>query len=671
MSHDLSRLLRPSSIAIIGGGAWCRLVLEQLKKSAFGGEIWLVHPKGGQIDGYKAFPNLAALPTAPDAAFIGINRDATIQIVAELSNINAGGAVCFASGFAEVSDGGDRNIALLAAAGDMPILGPNCYGLINNLDGALLWPDQHGCVPVDSGVALLTQSSNIAINLTMQSRGLPISYVVTCGNQAQTTQADIALGLLEDPRVTAIGLHIEGFGDLAKWQNLARAARAKNIPLVAIKVGRSVQAQAATISHTASLAGEDAGASAFLERLGIARVDDLATFLETLKILHVTGPLANGNIATISCSGGEASLAADLAHGTQLSFPPLNKTQRDALFAALGPRVTLANPLDYHTYVWRDNAAMTSAFSAMIDPNLSLTMLIVDFPRADRCDPIDWDCAINAALGTRAKTSGNIAMVATLPELMPEHVAATLLAGGVIPLSGLREALMATQAAIALPAIDLDINVCMAPLAQAGTMMTEADAKTVLAACGLRIPHQRTTGAIADVDLSGMIFPVVLKGGGIAHKTEAGAVVLNLPDAQAVQSAANTMPTNQFLIEEMITGTVAELLIGVVKDPAHGFVLTIGAGGTLTELLQDTASILIPSSEFGIKQALKTLKIHKLLLGYRGAPAANMDAIISAIVAVQDYVLANVDDVQEIEINPLICTPDAAIAADALIRTTQ
>jgi succinyl-CoA synthetase beta subunit len=254
---------------------------------------------------------------------------------------------------------------------------------------------------------------------------------------------------------------------------------------------------------------------------------------------------------------------------------------------------------------------------------------------------------------------------------MPEHVAATLLAGGVIPLSGLREALMATQAAIALPAIDLDVNVCMAPLAQAGTMMTEADAKTVLAACGLRIPHQRTTGAIADVDLSGMIFPVVLKGGGIAHKTEAGAVVLNLPDAQAVQSAANTMPTNQFLIEEMITGTVAELLIGVVKDPAHGFVLTIGAGGTLTELLQDTASILIPSSEFGIKQALKTLKIHKLLLGYRGAPAANMDAIISAIVAVQDYVLANVDDVQEIEINPLICTPDAAIAADALIRTTQ
>ena len=671
MSRDLSRLLRPSSVAIIGGGAWCKSVLDQLTKAAFDGEIWLVHPKGGQIDGRAVFPNLAALPSAPDAAFIGINRDATIQIVADLSTMNAGGAVCFASGFAEVSDGGDRNAALLTAAGNMPILGPNCYGMINNLDGALLWPDQHGCVPVDSGVAILTQSSNIAINLTMQSRALPISYVVTCGNQAQTTQADIALGLLDDPRVTAIGLHIEGFGNLAKWQNLARVARAKNIPLVAIKVGRSVQAQAATISHTASLAGGDTGAAAFLERLGIARVDDLPTFLETLKILHVTGPLPNGNIATISCSGGEASLAADLSHATQLSFPPLNQTQHNALFAALGPRVALANPLDYHTYIWRDTAAMAAAFCAMIDPVLSLTMLIVDFPRADRCDPSDWDCAVNAALATRAQTGGNVAVVATLPELMPENVAATLLAGGVIPLSGLREALMATQAAITLPAADLDIDVCAAPAAQAGSMITEAAAKIALAAYGLRIPQQRTTDTIADIDLSDMPFPVVLKGAGIAHKTEAGAVALSLPNAQAVQSAANAMSTKQFLIEEMITGTVAELLIGVVKDPAHGFVLTIGAGGTLTELLQDSASILIPSSKANIKQSLTRLKIHKLLLGYRGGPAADIAGIIDAIMAVQDYVLANVEHLQEIEINPLICTPDAAIAADALIRTSQ
>lgn len=671
MSRDLSRLLRPKSIAIVGGGAWCRSVLEQLAKSGFGGEIWLVHPKGGTIAGRPVVTDVSLLPSAPDAAFIGVNRDATITIIGQLAAQNAGGAVCFASGFAEVEDGAIRNQALLDAAGDMPILGPNCYGMINNLDGALLWPDQHGCVPVDRGVAILTQSSNIAINLTMHARALPISYVVTCGNQAQTTQADIALGLLDDPRVTAIGLHIEGFGDLAKWQELARAARDKNIPLVAIKVGKSDQAQAATVSHTASLAGGDTGANALLKRLGITRVDDLATFLETLKILHLVGHLPDGNIATISCSGGEASLAADLAHGTNLTFPPLNKIQHTALFAALGQRVTLANPLDYHTYIWRDTDAMTAAFSAMIDPNLSLTMLIIDFPRSDRCDPRDWDCAIDAALATRAQTGGNVAVVSSLPELLPEDVAMTLMAGGVIPLSGLREAIGAAQAAIMPDAVDLEIDLCAAPLLRTGTTLSEAAAKTAIAPFGVCVPKQLATDNIAGFDMSDVQFPVVLKGAGIAHKTEAGAVLLNLTTPQTVRDAAALMPTNSFLIEEMITGTIAELLVGVVKDPAHGFVLTLGAGGTLTELLQDSATVLIPSSKDSIKQALSRLKIHKILTGYRGAAAANIDAILDAVMAVQNFVIANAGTVEEIEINPLICTIDAAIAADALIRTSQ
>src|SRR5690606_31323970 len=139
------------------------------------------------------------------------------------------------------------------AAGAMPLLGPNCYGFVNALDGAALWPDQHGCVPVERGVAILTQSSNIAINLTMQRRALPLAYVVTCGNQAQTGMAGIAQALAADPRVTAIGLHVEGFSDLRAWEALARAAAARRLPLVAVKVGRSAEARAATVTHTASL----------------------------------------------------------------------------------------------------------------------------------------------------------------------------------------------------------------------------------------------------------------------------------------------------------------------------------------------------------------------------------------------------------------------------------
>ncbi|MEC9310743.1 MAG: CoA-binding protein, partial [Pseudomonadota bacterium] len=401
MTPRLSRLLRPETIAVIGGGDWCRLVVEQCRSMGFAGQIWPVHPKAEEIAGLPAYASVADLPAAPDASFIGVNRFATVDIVADLAARNAGGAVCFASGFleaqAEDAEGADLQARLLEAAAEMPILGPNCYGFINYLDGALLWPDQHGGQPTDSGVAIVTQSSNIAINLTMQQRGLPLAYVVTAGNQAQSGIADIGAALLEDDRVTALGLHIEGFGDLRAFEALAQRARELGKPIVALKVGKSAEAQAATVSHTASVAGGDAGATALLARLGIARLDDLSSFLETLKLLHVTGPLTSNRIASISCSGGEASLAADTAHDLDVVFPPLNERQTTNLRAALGPMVALANPLDYHTYIWRDVDAMTRAFSAMMDPSLAMTLLIVDFPRPDRCSAADWDCAIEAA----------------------------------------------------------------------------------------------------------------------------------------------------------------------------------------------------------------------------------------------------------------------------------
>ncbi len=673
MKRDLSRLLRPKSIVVVGGGVWCAAVIGQLTKSGFGGDVWPVHPSVTEMAGFRVYPSLIDLPQAPDAAFVGINREATVGAIAALSHMGAGGAVCFAAGFAEVEDGIDLNTRLLVAADDMPFLGPNCYGMINALDGALLWPDQHGCVPVDRGVAILTQSSNIAINLTMQSRALPIAYVVTCGNQAQTTQAQIAYGLLDDPRVTAIGLHIEGFGDLTDWQAFARKARQKDIPVIALKVGRSAQAKAATISHTASLAGGDAGAQAFLDRLGIARVNDLPTFLETLKLLHVTGPLPSGAIASISCSGGEASLAADTAHGRALHFPPLNPRQHADLFAALGPKVALANPLDYHTYIWRDTAAMTDAFSAMIDPVLALTLLIVDFPRTDRCSAVDWECTIQAALGASARTGGKVAMVATLPELMPEDVAARLIAGGVVPLNGLTEALSAAEAAVrkAVPDLALDL-VLPAKVADAITL-TEAAAKAALAGFGLPVPRSRraTNAQGAAAIAAGLRAPLVLKGEGIAHKSEAGAVVLNLRGPADVAAAAAQMQADSFLVEEMIEGAVAELLIGIVRDPAHGYVLTLASGGVLTELLADSTSLLVPASENAVKQALTRLKCYRLLTGFRGKPVADMESILAAIMAIQAFAIAHATDLEEIEVNPLICTPTRAVAADALLRMAK
>lgn len=671
--QSLNRLFRPKTIAVIGGGAWCRLVIEQCQKMGFEGTIWPVHPKAEEVAGLPAFKDVGSLPDAPDAAFIGVNRFITVDVVRALSARGAGGAVCFASGFleaaAEDAEGADLQMQLLEAAGEMPFLGPNCYGFINYLDGALLWPDQHGGQRVEKGVALITQSSNIAINLTMQKRGLPVAYVVTAGNQAQSGIAAIGEALLEDDRVTALGLHIEGFGDLRAFEGLAARARELGKPVIALKVGKSAEAQAATVSHTASLAGGDAGAGALLSRLGIPRLDDLPSFLETLKLLHVAGRLPSNRIATISCSGGEASLAADTGHTRKVEFPPLNDRQKTDLRDALGPMVALANPLDYHTYIWRDTEAMTKAFSAMMDPQLAMTMLIVDFPRDDRCDASDWECTIQAAIGSRERTGANVALVATLPELLPEDVAARLMDAGVVPFCGLSEAIAACEAA-SLPLPEAPAPLLLPTPVVEPDLVPEAEAKWQLASYGLRTPRSKraasaTNARAVAVDVG---FPVVLKGEGVAHKTEAGAVALNLNSGQEVSDAAFNMPAERFLVEEMVTGAVAELLIGVVKDPAHGFVMTLAAGGTLTELMEDSASFLLPASDPEIEEALTSLRVSKLLDGYRGAPAADHEAILRAIRAVEAYVMENALGLEEIEINPLLCTPSDAVAADALMR---
>lgn len=670
MSRNLSRLLRPQSIAVVGGGAWCAQIIRQSRLMNFTGRIDVVHPRGGIVEGIQAVTELGHLETPPDAVFIGVNRFATIEVVTALSEMGAGGAVCFASGFtesvAEDDKGAELQATLVQAAGEMPVLGPNCYGFINALDGALLWPDQHGCVSVDSGVAILTQSSNIAINLSMQLRGLPIAYVVACGNMAQTSQAQIAIELLDDPRVTAIGLHIEGFGDLTAWHELAVKARAKGVSLVALKVGRSDQAQQAAVSHTASLAGSDAGASALLARLGIGRVSDLPTFLETLKLLHMVGPLDAPTLSSISCSGGEASLAADTAEASGMVFPPLTDPQRGALSKALGPMVALSNPLDYHTYVWRDVEKMTAAWLPMAAEHIGLTMIIVDYPYTDASD---WICATEAALAVRAQSGRPVAVVATLPELMPADVAVQLMAGGVVPMSGLSEAVAAAAVAATMREPE-DVMVLLPAADRDAELVDEGAAKAALAEFGVPVPM----GAqVADLDaldsaaakLNG---PLVLKVTGLAHKSEAGGVRLGLtPDT--VVAAAREMPVGGYLLEEMVQDTVAELLVGVLRDPAHGFVLTLGAGGVLTELWQDTASLLIPARAEAVEGALRSLRIWPLIEGYRGKPAANLDAIVAAVTAVQDYVIANADSVSEVEINPLMCTPDAAVAVDALLRT--
>jgi acyl-CoA synthetase (NDP forming) len=677
--RDVLRALRPQSIAVFGGG-WSVAVLKQCRKMGYTGDLWPVHPTKDEIEGIRCYRSVADLPAAPDVSFIGVNRDGAIEIVRDLSARGAGGAVCFASGFNEVADGAERTKALLQAAGDMPVLGPNCYGFINYLDGVLLWPDQHGSRRVDRGVAIIAQSSNIAINLTMQKRALPIGYVLTVGNQAQTGLSDLAEAVLDDPRVTVLGLHIEGFDDIARLESVFRKARERKIPIVALKMGTSAAAQAMTMSHTASLSGADSLADAFFARCGVARVPSLDEFVETLKLLHVLGPSPDKRLGSMSCSGGEASLVGDQAEAAGLDLPALSAKQAAALRATLPDMVTISNPLDYHTFTWGNGPALTKTYRAMLDCGFGLTILVLDFPRPDRCVDNGCETSLEAAIAAHKQGGGRFALVSSLPENMTEAYAEQLLEAGIAPMMGLDATLKAAAHAAWIGQAWARPE--PAPLAQQAAAadlvsafaLDEWKSKTIISEFGLQTPQG---GVAATADEAAALadeigFPVVLKGVGdtLPHKSELSAVKLNLQSAEDVRQAASSLAHLgcAFLVERMVKGAVAELIIGIARDPQFGLYLTVGAGGVMVELWRDTRVLLLPASREEIREALLSLRSAPLLTGFRGKPPANLDAVVEAAFAIGAYALANADRVLEMDVNPLIATADGAVAVDALIR---
>jgi len=679
---DLSRLLRPRSIAVIGGKPAAE-VIRQSRRMGFAGEIWPVHPQHDAVEGLPAFRSVAELPGAPDAVFLGINRHAVIEVAAALAERGAGGAVCYASGFAETGgEGADLQARLIEAAGAMPVLGPNCYGVINYLDGALLWPDQHGGQRVERGVALVTQSSNIAINLTMQRRGLPIAYVATLGNQAVAGLAEMVEAFLDDPRVTAIGLHIEGLAEPAALARAAARARRQGVPILAVKTGRSAEGARLTLSHTASLAGADAVTDAFLRRLGVVRVASLTVLLEALKLLHVAGPLPGRDIASMSCSGGEAALIADAALGTGLRFRPLDRAQTARVAATVSELVTVSNPFDYHTFIWANAPAMAETFAAVMAAEFDLTLLVLDLPRGDRCSDAAWVPSLEALVAASHRTGRKAALVASMPEGLPEDQAQRLVAAGVAPLLGIDDALAAIAAAAEAGDIhgEADVPLPMEPVPLAPGLvrtLSEWEGKRRLAAHGVPVPEGRLARspdeAVEAAEAIG--FPVVLKatGADLAHKTELGAVRLNLADAAAVRDAAAGLAGlgEALLVERLVACAVAELIVGIGRDPLLGLHLVLGSGGTLVELVGDRRILLLPAERAEVAVAIRSLKVARLLDGHRGRPPGDLDTAVDAVLAVQDFALAHAGRLAELDVNPLIVTASGAVAADVLLRLVE
>jgi len=676
--ESLRRLLQPKTVAVFGGDS-AVAVVRQCQAGGFDGEIWAVNPNRKDLAGVPCVASVDDLPGVPDASFVAAPPQASLQIIADLSARDAPGAVCFAAGFAESgSEGEALQAQLREAAGDMAVIGPNCHGFLNYLDGVALWPDEHGGQRVERGVAMIAQSGNIALNLTMQQRSLDFSYVISIGNNSALGLHDYIEMLLDDSRVSAIALYIEGIQDIAGFSAAAIQALQKGVPIVALKTGRSSLGAEITMSHTGSLAGSDRLYSALFERVGVARCDTVPQFLETMKFLSIVGALGDDTMGSMSCSGGEASLVADCADRLGVEMPTLSASSTSDLQEILGERVHIANPLDYHLYIWGDYEPLNACFTKFLSNQFACTLLVLDYPPHAGADQSNWKIAEQALIDAVAATGQRAVVVASLPETLPADARRRLAAAGIAPMQGIEDCIFAARAAARIGASQVrvaDIEAVMSCSDAAGDAQSldEVTSKMALAEYGVSIPLGQVCTVDETVAAAMTIgYPVVLKAvsSELAHKSEAGAVIIGLSDEVAVRRATKTMAANfdRFLVEAMAGPTVAELIVGVSRDATFGLSLLIGTGGTMVELLEDTASLLLPASRADIAAAIQSLKVARLIEGFRGSVAGDMNAVLDAIEAIARYAVTNSDRLLELDVNPLLVTPDVAIAVDAFIR---
>ena len=613
---NLHRLISPKSIAVVGNRGANFAIRESLKLG-YSHQIWAVHPYLESLEGIKCFKDIKDLPEVPDATFIAVNAESAIEVVSDLKSMGGGGAVLYASGFGEVgAEGLMRNQQLVKAASGMPLIGPNCYGFINSLDGIALWPDVHGCEPVSEGVAIITQSGNIGLNMTMQSSGLPIAYMFTLGNQTNTNIADIIHAMLDDSRVNAIGLHIEGISDIKSFDIAAKRALMMKIPIITIKSGKTKASAKIALSHTSSLTGSDELYNALFERLGIARVETVPEFLETLKLINVLGVIEHGGVASMSCSGGEAGMMADLIDGLEINFPSLTSSHKAKVKQTLNDYVEVDNPLDYHTFIWGDRKRTSECFSAMMSGQFAATMLLLDWPKSKESEQKDWDATLFALSDALSGTSEKAIVLASMADCMPKRIIEECLSLGIAPMVGLDVCLKALNHSYKIgrafssnSSPDLEV-LRNSSEHKSKQQLTEYQGKQLLKKYGVTIPMgclvENVTEAIkAAEEIS---FPVTLKvsGAKLAHKTELNGVRLNIQNVKTLKEACDDLfkISPELLIEKMIESPICELIIGMDYDPTFGKHIIVGGGGVFVELLQDSSVLILPVSREDIRQAL-------------------------------------------------------------------
>ncbi len=695
---DLTRLLHPASVAVIGAstraGSFGERVLHNLRH--YGGRVYPVNARYERIGEQRCYPDVAALPEVPDCAVITAAREAVEEIVLDCARAGVGGVIIFASGYAETGKqdriAQQHRLAAIARETNMRIVGPNCIGVVNApLDMRVTFMDITPIPPPRrQSIGLVSQSGALGMALAQAVvRGMSFSHVLTSGNSCDVDMADYISYLVDDPSCAAIACVFEGMAEPERMLLAAERAWQRDKPLIVFKMATGEQGAAAAMSHTGSLAGSQAAYRAVFRRAGAILVEDFEALAETAAFFAKAPPAKSKGVAVVAASGGAAIMAADRAEQFGVPLPQPNEAVREILLSHIPEFGSARNPCDVTAQILANPELLNACADALLGDTTYGALVVPQTygygPSAKRIPVYDelaarhgkitcivWQSEWLEGPGVKeAEEAEHVALFRSMPScfaaLSAWHWRAEKRAAG-------------TPMYEPTPAKTME---------QAGRLisgagcrtLTEREAKEVLALYGVPVVGERVAQSAQEaVNAAGALgYPVVLKVElpDLPHKTEAGVVRLDLRDADEVRAAYQAIMANAravapppringVLVQTMMPQGV-EMVVGARIDPLFGPLVVVGLGGILVELLQDSTLAPAPVTHAEALGLLTQLKGARLLDGFRGMPSVDRNHLADVICRVAAFAADHRDIIAELDVNPLICTGEHITAVDALI----
>lgn len=689
---ELDRLIRPKSIAVVGAspdpGSVSGLLLANLDRFGFAGDIHLVSRSRTEVNGRPCVPGIDDLPAGVDTAVLVLPAAAICEAVEACGRRGIGGAVVFASGFAELGEEGrlaQARLTEMAEREGVAVLGPNCMGLANFADRTPLTFEPMQFRPPAAGpkIAILAQSGamNGNIRQALHGKGLEVSFAISTGNEVAVGVEDLLGHLVADEAVDVFAVFAEAIRKPQLFLQGARRARDLGKPVVLMHPGKSARARDAAQSHTGALAADHAVMKALVEREAVILVDSLDELFDVTEILARYPKPVHGGLAVVSNSGAIRGISIDFCEAEGVPLATLEDATLGALAALLPPFVAADNPLDLTTAGMQQPQLFGQTASSLLnDPGVGGLLMAVmggsprhQLEKGEAFFPAARDGdkpAVFCIMGDTAPLGDAfMALAATAPTPFLRSADRALRALAHV----FRRGELHRAAQVRAPA-------GAAPTLSGTGPLAEYKGKAVLADLGLGIPRG---GLARDADDAARLaarigYPVALKAQAdrLLHKSDVGGVAIGLADEAGLRAAWDQMtgavrqakPDLQLdgLLVEAMSPPGLELVVGARRDPAWGVVMMAGLGGVWIEALKDVRLFAPDLTEAQIIVDLRQLKGAKLLDGLRGKPAVDLVAVAHAVRRLADLMLAN-PTLLEAEINPLMAGPAGAVALDAVL----